>query len=130
MVMLDTSVCVTSMRAGGEPIRARLRSSAPGSLAVSAMVAAELLVGVTLSAHPERTEQVVTAFLTALEVLPFTTEAARAYARLKHQLQRQGQLIGHMDLLIAAHALALDCPLVTGNHHEFGRVPGLRVEIW
>jgi tRNA(fMet)-specific endonuclease VapC len=31
---------------------------------------------------------------------------------------------------IAAHALALDCTLVTANEREFGRVPGLRVENW
>ena len=33
-------------------------------------------------------------------------------------------------MLIAAHALALDCCLVTNNVAEFTRVPGLRVENW
>ncbi|MEH2127845.1 hypothetical protein [Nostoc sp.] len=34
------------------------------------------------------------------------------------------------DLLIAAHALALNLTLVTANVREFERVPGLRVENW
>ena len=34
------------------------------------------------------------------------------------------------DLWIAAHALALDVPLVTHNLSEFRRVPGLSVETW
>jgi tRNA(fMet)-specific endonuclease VapC len=35
-----------------------------------------------------------------------------------------------MDLLIAAHALALDAVLVTANEDEFSRVPGLKIENW
>jgi tRNA(fMet)-specific endonuclease VapC len=33
-------------------------------------------------------------------------------------------------MLIAAHALALDCTVVTANDREFSRVPGLKVENW
>lgn len=35
-----------------------------------------------------------------------------------------------MDLMIAAHALALDVTVVTNDTAEFGRVPGLRIEDW
>jgi tRNA(fMet)-specific endonuclease VapC len=38
--------------------------------------------------------------------------------------------IGSMDMLIAAHALALNSSLVTNNEKEFARVPGLRTENW
>jgi tRNA(fMet)-specific endonuclease VapC len=33
-------------------------------------------------------------------------------------------------MLIAAHALHEDLPLVTNNRAEFRRVPGLKVETW
>jgi tRNA(fMet)-specific endonuclease VapC len=39
-------------------------------------------------------------------------------------------VIGTMDLLIAAHALALDATLVTNNEREFRRVKGLKLENW
>jgi tRNA(fMet)-specific endonuclease VapC len=45
-------------------------------------------------------------------------------------LEKKGQMIGAMDLLIAAHALSLNVRLVTHNVREFSRVPGLRVETW
>jgi len=45
-------------------------------------------------------------------------------------LEESGAPIGALDTLIAAHALSLDCPLVTNNEREFSRVPGLRVENW
>ena len=34
------------------------------------------------------------------------------------------------DMLIAAHALALDAILVTDNVREFKRVKGLKIENW
>jgi tRNA(fMet)-specific endonuclease VapC len=33
-------------------------------------------------------------------------------------------------MLIAAHAIAADCTLVTGNDREFTRVAGLSVANW
>jgi tRNA(fMet)-specific endonuclease VapC len=39
-------------------------------------------------------------------------------------------LIGPNDLLIAAHALALGCTLVTDNEREFSRINSLAVENW
>ena len=41
-----------------------------------------------------------------------------------------GQPIGAIDLLIAAHALALDLTVVTDNEREFLRIDDLRVENW
>ena len=46
------------------------------------------------------------------------------------ELDAAGTPIGANDLLIAAHAIALDFVVVTGNEREFGRVPGLRIENW
>jgi tRNA(fMet)-specific endonuclease VapC len=49
---------------------------------------------------------------------------------LRATLERRGKLIGPNDLMIAAHALALDAVLVTDNLSEFTRVDGLKVENW
>jgi len=45
-------------------------------------------------------------------------------------LEQQGNVIGAMDLLIAAHAVSLDAVLVTSNVKEFKRVPDLKIENW
>jgi len=52
------------------------------------------------------------------------------YGRLRAQLEKQGMPIGPLDTLIAAHALALGCTLVTNNLREFKRVPSLPLENW
>jgi tRNA(fMet)-specific endonuclease VapC len=53
-----------------------------------------------------------------------------SFGRLRAELEVKGTVIGANDMLIAAHALALDVSLVTGNVGEFSRVRGLRVENW
>ncbi|MGA2619782.1 MAG: PIN domain-containing protein [Thermoguttaceae bacterium] len=52
------------------------------------------------------------------------------YGRLRHEWEAKGQTIGAMDMLIAAHALALNAALVTNNDAYFSRVAGLRVVNW
>jgi len=52
------------------------------------------------------------------------------YAIIRQYLEQAGMPIGPNDLLIAAHALALDLTLVTANTREFQRVPALSVDHW
>ncbi|MBP6818203.1 MAG: hypothetical protein KBC46_02750 [Ferrovibrio sp.] len=57
-------------------------------------------------------------------------DVAEEYGHLRTTLAGRGELIGGNDLWIAAHALALNVPLVTNNTAEFRRVPKLRLENW
>jgi tRNA(fMet)-specific endonuclease VapC len=65
-----------------------------------------------------------------LPVLPLDEAVVDRYAEVRLQLESVGTSIGSNDLLIAAHALALEAVVVTDNVREFSRVPGLRVENW
>ena len=65
-----------------------------------------------------------------MEVAPLSAGADHAYATLRADLELRGLVIGQNDMLIAAHALALDAILVTDNVREFKRVKGLKVENW
>lgn len=69
-------------------------------------------------------------FLAPLEVLPFDEAATRQYGKLRSHLEAKGTPIGALDLLIAAHALALGAVVVTDSEREFRRVPALVVENW
>jgi tRNA(fMet)-specific endonuclease VapC len=69
--------------------------------------------------------------LTPFEVFDYDGQACPShYGRIRHQLQQAGQQIGAMDLLIAAHALALAATLVTNNLAHFQRITGLSVVRW
>lgn len=88
------------------------------------------MFGTSKSAKPKQARAKLDAFLRAFEILDFTSSEAEVYGELRARLEHAGTPIGPLDLLIAAHAKALDLVLVTANERELRRVPGLRVENW
>jgi tRNA(fMet)-specific endonuclease VapC len=102
----------------------------PGRLAVATMTAAELWVGVLLSARPAENRRVVDGFLARLALLDFDVAGAAAYTAIRVYLQRAGLMIGERDLIIAAVGLSRGLTVITAKMREFARVPGLEVEDW
>lgn len=127
--LLDTNICIYLINRRPPQVLERLAEFAAQELALSAVTGAELMFGVAKGGSA-RNQQALEKFLLPFDVLPFDAEAMRAYGPLRADLQRRGVPIGAMDMLIAAHALALDAILVTNNTAEFERVPGLRLENW
>jgi tRNA(fMet)-specific endonuclease VapC len=99
------------------------------ALCTSIVVAAELRFGAAKRNLPRLSTQ-VEVILASMDVLPFDSPADRVYAELRLELEKADQPIGPNDLLIAAHAMAIDCVLVSANTNEFSRVSGLRVDNW
>ena len=69
-------------------------------------------------------------FLSPLDILPYDEQAIWHYAKLRQDLLSTRKTIGRLDMLIAAHALALDVVLVTNNNKKFERIDGLKLENW
>ncbi len=65
-----------------------------------------------------------------MQVLEWTDSCAEIAGIVRADLERVGRLIGHYDLLIAAHTLSSDATLVTHNTKEFKRVSNLRLADW
>ncbi len=128
--MLDTNICIELIRGRGAKALRRLRRCRVGEVGISAITLAELEHGVEKSAKPEQNRLALHLFCAPIEVLPFDDAASVAYGRVRSRLERAGEVIGPMDLLIAAHALAERAALVTNNEREFRRVEGLRVQNW
>lgn len=130
MYFLDTCTCVEFIRGRMPLVMEMLKTTTPDQVKLPAIVEAELLHGAERSAQVERNRRITQEFLSAFETIPFDGVCARAYAAIKAQLERDGQIIGANDLLIAATACAHQAVLVTNNVSEFARVPGLRIESW
>ena len=103
--------------------------SAKRRCCTSVIVAAELRYGAAKKGSQRLTGQ-LEAVLSALDVVPFEAPADEAYGLIRARLERAGQPIGANDLLIAAHAVAVGCAIVTDNESEFGRIEGLLRENW
>ena len=127
--LLDTNMVSDSIHNPSGKVAKRIAAEGRARVCVSIVVAAELRFGVT----KRRSRSLMTRIEEILEfipIVPFAELADQYYGHIRAELERAGQPIGANDLLIAAHALALDCTLVTDNEREFGRVPALRIENW
>lgn len=127
--LLDTNTCIYIVNRQPPAVFEHFKDLRAGQVAISSITGAELHFGVAKSGSG-RNLQALAKFLAPLEVLPFDDMAMLEYGRLRANLERAGRPIGALDTLIAAHALALDCVLVTNNLREFKRVPKLRLENW
>ena len=68
--------------------------------------------------------------LGAMTIRPLESDIERVYAAVRMALEKRGTPISAHDMLIAAHARAIDAICVTDNVSEFRRVPALKVENW
>jgi len=128
--LLDTNAWIHYLKNASSPIAQRLRQHTPAEIIVCAVVKAELLHGAMKYGVPERRLAVVRETLAPYASLPFDDLAAEHYARIRHDLETSGKVIGPHDLFIAAICVAHGCALVTANTGEFVRVAGLSVENW
>jgi len=127
--LLDTNILSELVRHPQGTIAQGIARVGEDAVCTSIIVAGELRFGAAKRNAPRLTAQ-VEAILSAIEVHPFDTPADHEYARLRLHLEQAGAPIGPNDMLIAAHALAIESILVTANKGEFSRVPGLTVENW
>jgi tRNA(fMet)-specific endonuclease VapC len=128
--LLDTNICIALIRQRPAGLLQRLTALEPGEVGLSSITLAELIYGADKSSQTEQNLAALEQFLLPLELVNFDESAATAYGQIRAGLEREGKVIGSMDMLIAAHALSLNTILVTNNIKEFGRVSGLLLEDW
>ena len=119
--LLDTNCCIYLMAKSQAALTARVEGSKPGSIAISAIVHAELCFGLPVLGDEGRA--VLRRFVETFPVLPFDQAASGASVRVPFRR-------GRLDRLIAAHALSLQATLVTNNVADFSDVPELKLENW
>ena len=127
--LLDTNAFSELTKSKSGPVGNRIIDHGVDVCGISIITAAEVHYGAEWRSS-KRLLRRIDEILDYLSVLPFESPADRVYGRLRAHLRRNGTPIGPNDLLIAAHALALDVVLVTDNEKEFSRVPNLRIENW
>ena len=129
MYILDTNICIYALKRNPPAVMERLKHLNADEFGISVVSACELAFGAA-KATGRTTKRVMDNFLAGIMVLPLPQGVHAIYGDIRASLERKGQPIGPLDLLIAAHARYLDATIVTNNEREFCRVPKLRVENW
>jgi len=126
--MLDTDAVSFALRGAGA-VGVRLAERKPSELCMSAITLAELRFGAS-KRRSQKIARAIDAFVAGVGVLPFDEAAADRFGSLASALAAEGEPIGQMDTLIAAHALSVGATLVTNNQRHFSKVAGLKLVNW
>jgi tRNA(fMet)-specific endonuclease VapC len=127
--LLDTNTASYVIKGNIPRVRERLLKVPMAQLAISTVTEAELLFGAARKPEATQLKMAVEEFLLRVEALPWDSTAARRYADVRAALERSGAPMGNLDMMIAAHALALEAVLVT-NDRAFRTLSRLRLENW
>ena len=128
--MLDTNICSYILK--NRPIEVKQRFDEAGmvNISISAIVLAELYYGA--ARHPKGVviRREIDDFVSRLTVVPWDEGAADHYGAIRSTLEKTGNLVGALDMLIGAHARSRKITLVTNNQREFERIDGLKTINW
>jgi tRNA(fMet)-specific endonuclease VapC len=128
--ILDTNICIYIIKKHPIHVLNRLQKEDISDICLSSITLAELEYGVQKSERKAQNSLALAEFLSPIEIVPFDEKAAIEFGKIRALLEKKGSLIGEYDLMIAAHAIALNLILVTNNSREFKRVPDLEIENW
>lgn len=130
--MLDTNTLSALMK-GDEDVTHRLMSLSRADVLLPEPVVAEIVYGLArLPASKKRAllEQRFALFRDELNVVPWSREVSQHFGETKAFLEKRGVPLEDFDIAIAAHALAIDATLVSGNTKHMKRIRGLLLEDW
>ena len=127
--LLDTNMVSYLLKGTSLAADRRLDETAVGEVAISAVTEGEIRYGTAKLSLGAKLHVLISNFLVGVVVLPWDSAAAQEYGPLRVQLERTGQVMGGLDMMIAAHALALEAILVT-NDRAFSRIRRLKNEDW
>lgn len=128
--MLDTNICIYSIKHKPEQVFLRLQEHDPSDICISSVTYADLVHGVEKSQAVEKNRLALALLLANIEILNFDATAAESYGKIRADLEKQGTPIGPLDMMIAGHAKSLNYTIVTNNTKEFNRIKGLKLENW
>jgi tRNA(fMet)-specific endonuclease VapC len=127
--LLDTNTVSYIIKGNRPRVRERLLRVPMAEVGISVITEAELLFGLARRPDATKLKIVVEEFLLRVDVLPWGSEAAQQYSRIRATLEHTGEPMGNLDLMIAVQAYALGLVLVSSDS-VFRRVKGLKIEDW
>lgn len=126
LLMLDTNAVTAIIKNRAAPLSTLLNER---TSCISVITEAELRFGLARRKVNADLSRIVENYLACVDILPWNSACAQRYSLLRTELELLGKPLAPMDLLIAAHAQAEDCTLVSADR-AFAQVPGLHLLDW
>jgi tRNA(fMet)-specific endonuclease VapC len=130
MFLIDTNICIYIINDHPPEVIQKFREIGVGNICISSITVSELQYGACKSKQIKKNIKRLDEFLSPFEILAYDENASHYYGRIRSQLEKQGNIIGPLDMLIAAHAISRELAIITNNTKEFRRIRSLKVENW
>lgn len=128
--LLDTNICIYILKKKPQNVYNNFIKYDVGEIAISTITFAELQYGVQKSSKIIENQLALNEFIKPFNVIDFDFNSAIVYAEIRAELEKQGKIIGTMDLLISSIAISNNLTLVTNNTKEFERIELLKLQNW
>lgn len=128
--LLDTNIVSYIIKGQMPAIRQHLDNVPMASICISAITEAELLRGLAKNPTAKHLHQMVEQFLLRVDVLVWDSDCAKTYADFRTQCEKLGKSLGAMDMLIAAHSLAVGATLISHDKAFYNVEHLLMLEDW
>jgi len=128
LYMLDTNTVSHIIKGKPRVVEANLLKVPIERVCVSSITQAELLFGVAKMPGAKKLPVLIKDFLLRVEIMDWGSKAAAEYAALRFFCENNGTPLGSMDMLIAAHSIAVGACLVT-NDKAFYRIDAEKLNL-
>ncbi|MEA1893360.1 MAG: type II toxin-antitoxin system VapC family toxin [Campylobacterota bacterium] len=129
-IMLDTNICIYIIKNKPQAVIQKFQEYNVGDISLSTITVSELYYGAYKSEYIEKNLLALEHFLQPFNIIEYDLKASIEYGQIRATLEKQGNIIGGLDMQIAAHARSLDMTLITNNTKEFIRVENLVIDNW
>lgn len=128
--LLDTNIVSVIMQGRDTSLLHKLSTVSVGSVGISSVTLAELEYGWHRKGRPERLKHSLIQVLLRVDVLPWDDTVALCFGELRSAWESKGISLAALDMMIAAHAVAVGAILVSRDK-AFGQVSDrLVLEVW
>ncbi len=127
--LIDTDIVIYSLK-GDERVKQNFHEYRNSPKSLSVITYGELVYGAKKSKAVEKNLARAYRIAELFPIIDITPAVVETFGEIKTSLEKQGNIVADMDLLIAATALTHNLILVTNNQKHFERINGLDIENW
>jgi tRNA(fMet)-specific endonuclease VapC len=127
--LIDTDIIIYSLKKN-EQVNKWMYENQNIPKYISVITYGELTYGARKSQHPEKNIATVNRIGELFQIIDINQGIIEIFGEIKAKLEKNGNRIEDMDLLIASTAIYMNMSLVTNNKNHFARIPDLVLENW
>jgi tRNA(fMet)-specific endonuclease VapC len=127
--MFDTDTASFFMKDKPKSVRKKTAEHSKDEFCISAITYAELMFGLKRN-YSRQLDLWLHEILGKFKIIAFDDVSAATYGDIRAMLEKSGQSLDNMDMLIASSAIRTGAVLVSHNTKHFSKIKGLKVEDW